>query len=614
MSFRNKVVMSIMLVSTILFIPRHSVGAVTGISGNDVNSNVRITTSVLGRNFSIRVTNDSGDTMKNTYVVAKSTNSKVSSTNIVKVGDIKDGNLVNLDVYGFPIKSLFLRRMVNSVGGYSHVIILLGVFLISVISVSMIVHILGRHTGKGSKFVAPVSFSAGLLVLVVLYSFLYTGNTNSVAGYKALETGDNYVHTLEAGEGWVYELRYNQDSVETVVSESDEEIDFDTKYEYAADRRVTEDPIVKTKGIKGLKHVTTTTTYRNGKVDKVVTEETVVKEPSKQVAIQGTKAVIRIQNISAKRTYVPDYTMKVGDYELVTELSDSRENIGKKEVTYTWDYKSKKVDISENVTKKPGTNTWKAGALVSKVKPIEASTRYVALEGKAVGYENVIKESKDGSITTLYRTDIDTSTGKPIDGADLVYDSATEELPIEGKVELGVLNVQEMVTHCKTHTKYDDSKWDNFEEVTQEGKDQVERVTSIMKIDTETGKVSDEVDREISREVITEMSDRYVTKGSRVPNWIEEKVMTDSVQYNTVYEPDKTGKIVGDDSEVVQKGEYGRLYTTYLIACDDEGNKIDSYEPKVVKQDALVKPKDEIIRVAKDSKLLMDGGEEDGVD
>ena len=612
MSCRNKVVMTLLLAATLIFVPKSEVSAVKGVSTNDANSNVRITTSTIGNSFSIRLTNSSGDTMKNVSVRAKGTNSHISNRNIINIGSVKDNTTINIDISGISVKNTLIRKICNTLGGYYYLVMLVGVFLISCLLLSMSLFLVsrGNKTFK-NKYIVVLSCSC-LAVFVFASSIIFI--ISSRDKYTPLNTGDNFVHTVEAGEGWVYEVRYNQDALETVVSESDEEIDFDTKYEYAADRRVTEDPIIKTKGIKGLKHVITTTTYRNGKVDKVATEETVVKEPSKEVAIQGTKAVLKMENLAAKKTYVPDYTMKAGEYELVTELSDSRDNIGKKEVTYEWDYKSKRVNISEEVTKEPGVNTWKAGTLVSKAKTIKASTRYVALEDRQVGYENVVKESKDGSITTFYRTEIDTTTGKPIEGAELVYDHATEEDPIEGKVELGVLNIQELTTHCKVHTKYDDSKWDNYVEVTQEGKDQIDRVTSIMKIDVDSGKVSDEVEKEVSRVVLQDTSDRYVIKGSKSPNWVEEKVMTDKVQYNTVYEPDKTGKLVGDASEVIQKGEYGRLYTTYLIACDDDGNRLDSYEPKVIKQDALVKPKDEIIRVAKNSRLLMNEGEENGVD
>ena len=80
--------------------------------------------------------------------------------------------------------------------------------------------------------------------------------------------------------------------------------------------------------------------------------------------------------------------------------------------------------------------------------------------------------------------------------------------------------------------------------------------------------------------------------------------MTDELQYNTVYQEDKTGILQGDEQRVIQKGENGSLYTTQLVACDEEGNKIEGYEPKNVSTDTVVKPVDEIILVAKGSKLL----------
>ena len=80
--------------------------------------------------------------------------------------------------------------------------------------------------------------------------------------------------------------------------------------------------------------------------------------------------------------------------------------------------------------------------------------------------------------------------------------------------------------------------------------------------------------------------------------------MTDTLNYNTVYQEDKTGILKDDEQRVIQKGENGSLYTTQMVACDEEGKKIEGYEPRVISTDTVVKPVDEIILVAKGSKLL----------
>ena len=62
--------------------------------------------------------------------------------------------------------------------------------------------------------------------------------------------------------------------------------------------------------------------------------------------------------------------------------------------------------------------------------------------------------------------------------------------------------------------------------------------------------------------------------------------------------------VTGDDQIMIREGEKGSLYTTRLVAVDEEGNPVSGYEPQVVQENALSAPIDAIIGVAEDSPLL----------
>lgn len=296
--------------------------------------------------------------------------------------------------------------------------------------------------------------------------------------------------------------------------------------------------------------------------------------------------------------------MFLGESKLDTSVEDAEANLGKKEVTYTWNEETGEIESEEKVTEKPGTNIWRAGTKVEKVVTLDPTVTYTPIEDQQIGYTNVVEEAIPGSITTTYTTTIDEKTGKEVKGAELKYVTSERVEPEDGTVEVGVLSVKDETTPCEIEYEYDDTKWDNFEQVLEEGQDKVETVTSIMQLDTKTGKVTDTVVEELSREVTQKSKPEKKLVGTKEPQWIEEKIMTDELQYNTVYQEDKTGILQGDEQRVIQKGENGSLYTTQMVACDEEGNKIEGYEPRVVSTDTVVKPVDEIILVAKGSNLL----------
>lgn len=423
--------------------------------------------------------------------------------------------------------------------------------------------------------------------------------------YKEMNTGINCYSTVNVnvdGNKNTFYIKYNQDEITYETTEHDEELDYKTKYEYDSSIACTDKPKIKTIGLKGTKHVITTTKYRNGKVDTSSDEETITVEPQSQVVVQGTRTTVEIQNIEANKEYIPDDTMKVGDFKLVTDVQVAKSNVGKKEVTYTWNKSKNEVESSEVVTKEPGTNTWKAGTLVTVEKVLKANTEYVIRKDKPVGWENVVDETIDGVKTTIYKTEIDKKTGEPVKGNELEYYATRLKEPVDGKKEVGVLKEENVTTERDTVYEKDPEKLDNEETVSVEGKDKIEKVTSIMKFDTEKGKVTDEVEKEISKELVQEPEARVIVQGSKEPTWLEEKSATEYVQYNIIYVADDSLK--GDESVVEKEGKLGRLVTTRLIAVDENGDRLTSYEPKIIEENALSKPEDEIVHVAPDSKYL----------
>ena len=77
-----------------------------------------------------------------------------------------------------------------------------------------------------------------------------------------------------------------------------------------------------------------------------------------------------------------------------------------------------------------------------------------------------------------------------------------KENSINGIEEVGVLSVVEEVEKFSTTYQYDDTKWEIEELELTPGKDKIERVSRVMKLDKTSGTVTGEIDREISRELI----------------------------------------------------------------------------------------------------------------
>lgn len=565
------------------------------------NSEIKVFTSLTDNHLKVSITNTSEEDMKNTALLFSKENRYSVANNYKDLGTIKSGETEYLDVTVMNVGHGILNNFCDAVGGTAYGLSFIGVSVV-VIAIYFGRLIYRKKKGKKGKGSTIAFTIAGVTIILACGVLL-----RNVPEYQPLDEGQNYIRDIKEtynDEDLLFELKYNQDIIEEKVSSKEEPIDFDVEYTYDENKPVTEENEVVSEGQEGVQIVTTTTVYRNGKVDSTTKDTYVTQEPVAQKEIQGTKTTIQIENIVAKRVYIPDDTMYLGESNLESTVEEAEENLGKKEVTYTWNEEKEEIESSEKVTKEPGTNIWRAGTKVERVTTIDPTVTYTPVDTMEVGTRNVIEEAIPGSITTTYTTQIDEKTGKEVSNPQYTYVDSERVEPENGSVEVGVLLTKDETTPCEIEYEYDDAKWDNYEQVIEEGQDQIETVTSIMQLDTETGQVTDQVVEEVSRETRQEAKPEKRLVGSKEPQWIEEKIMTDELQYNTVYQEDKTGILQGDEQRVIQQGENGSLYTTQLVACDEEGNKIEGYEPRNVSTDTVVKPVDEIILVAKGSKLL----------
>ena len=572
----------------------------------EVDPEISVNSSISGGVLSVTISNNSEEDMKNTALLFDKDNRYSVFNEYHDLGTIKSGDSQTMEVRILNVGHGIIKNFCDMTGGVAFGLTFTLIVLAVVIAYCVRLYI--RHKrgkkGKGSTVIFSI---AGVMILLLATLVLLNKPT-----YEVLEEGQNYSRdlTTEYKEyDFICSLQYNQDIIEEKSTSEERPIDFEVQYEYDENKPVTDNTEILSEGKNGVELVTTTTIYRNGEVDDVKETSYVTEEPVTQIELQGTKSVVQIENIDANRVYIPDDTMYLGESKLDTSVEDAENNLGQKEVTYTWNKEENKIESTEEVTKEPGTNIWKAGVIVEEVDTIDPDITYIANEELAEGERNIIKQGRAGSVTSTYVTEINEDTGKQKKNAVLTYVSSEVVQPESGEVEVGVLRTEKVTTPREIEYTYDDERWDNYRLVTKAGQDTIENVTSIMVLDTETGEVTDKVKEEVSRETIQEGSIEEVTVGSKEPQWIEEIVMTDELEYNTVYQEDTTGILQGDEQRVIQTGERGSLYTTQMIACDEDGKRIEGYKPRVVSTDTVVKPVDEIILVAKGSPLVFESEE-----
>lgn len=557
---------------------------------------INVETTKKGNKVEFSISNLSQDPIHDVYLVADENNKKTDSYTIFNVGSMDSQKGIKLTVDEVSVPRV-LRSMSYKLGGFNYLVVI-GVILLCGLILGITALIFLHRRGLR---LCVVVVSAVLVVTCIFSGITYSVLCSKATVYKPGKSGSVITRDVKVGKN-MYQLRYNRDDITTEVSESDVEIPFDTEYTYDDSIACTEEPTITAEGSVGMKHVTTTTYYINGVKDREEVSESVTTDPVSAKAVQGTKSTVNIESIPAKCEYVAEPTIMVGEKEIFSSEEEAEEALGKKEVTYTWDEGSKSVVSSTKITKEPGTVKWKAGSMLKKSRKINATTEYVAREDMAVGYRNVLAESVDGSEDTYYIVGIDSKTGMVTDEKHLKYDHEEITPAQNGSVEVGVLSVQNVSTPLDVTYQEDENRWDNYSKVIQDGVDRVESVTNIMKMDAKTGIVSTTVEREVSREVVSEGTSEVVLNGTKKPNWVEEKKVTDTINYKTTYVADDS--LSGDEQQVAVEGKNGSLTTTMMVAVDEEGNVIASYKPKIVEENAVTKPIDAVVHVAPDSSLL----------
>lgn len=565
------------------------------------NGNADVECTEMESGINVRVTNNSKETLKNINISVKSDKGYISTKqlNTLKNIESEKSDLVQID--------LIKDNKVVSLVGYQGFKILKTVGFISVIVICLVIAfcIFSKMHGN-NQGIKPIIKVICFCIIVFAVCLGMLSTSREKENYSPFETGENFIRDVDFKSEKFGNLKvsveYNQDIVEVKTTEKDVTIESPKEYEYDEDTPVTSDEEVIEEGAEGKKHVIITTTYRNGKKDDEDITEKVISEPTPTKVSKGIKTVKKVEDVEPTKVYISNEKMYVGDYKLKTSEEESKKHYGKVEKVYTWNSKNNKLVCTENTIKKAGVDEYYAGCLVKRSDVEKAHTTYNALEDKEVGYTNVKKKTVDGEKNIIYRVDIDNTTGKPVENCVYEFVSSSEVKPVDGVTEVGVKKVEKVTTKCEENIEYDSTKWDNYSDVKEKGQDKIEEVTSIMVLNEKTGEVTDTVKKEVSRKILQEAKPASVIKGSKEPEFVEEKVLTDHVKYNTVYKANS--KLKGDEQKVVQKGEMGRLYTTQLVAVDEKGNKIVGYEPKIVEKDALVDPVDEIIEVAEDSDLL----------
>ena len=400
------------------------------------NSEIKVFTSLTDNHLKVSITNTSEEDMKNTALLFSKENRYSVANNYKDLGTIKSGETEYLDVTVMNVGHGILNNFCDAVGGTAYGLSFIGVSVV-VIAIYFGRLIYRKKKGKKGKGSTIAFTLAGVTIILACGVLL-----RNVPEYQPLDEGQNYIRDIKEtynDEDLLFELKYNQDIIEEKVSSKEEPIDFDVEYTYDENKPVTEENEVVSEGQEGVQIVTTTTVYRNGKVDSTTKDTYVTQEPVAQKEIQGTKTTIQIENIVAKRVYIPDDTMYLGESNLESTVEEAEENLGKKEVTYTWNEEKEEIESSEKVTKEPGTNIWRAGTKVERVTTIDPTVTYTPVDTMEVGTRNVIEEAIPGSITTTYTTQINEKTGKEVSNPQYTYVGSQRVEPENGSVEEGVL-------------------------------------------------------------------------------------------------------------------------------------------------------------------------------
>ena len=547
--------------------------------------------SKVGSSVKLKIKNKSDGDIHNVRLLSDKNTRYVLSDSSIFIGELKSGETKTITIKAWNLGSGSTQKAINKLGG---VYAFIPLFVLCLDGVAFLF-----FYSKSSKRIKYMQVTIAMVMGMLFVSHNeadYVTNSNIKIEVE---------HTMKIGSEvkWSGVLEFFEDTINIERVNVEESIPFDTEYELDPKVKVTDEPEVLEEGKKGKRVKTYEITTVNGeRVSKELVKDVVEKKPENQTVKPGTLTVVKKETVEPEKVYIPDDTMELGEIELNSEVTGLQDMTGESETTYEWDKEKEEVVSNMEYNRAPGKEYYKAGTLRVKEETIPAETTHIPIEDKEVGYENVIKEPKDGSIKKYFKVEINKETGKPIKGSDELFVKSERVEPETGKVEVGTLRVKEINEGYETVEQVVEDKWSSYREVIQEGKDRIIKQTTVLELNKETGICIDSDD--VTEEVIQEGREEIVKVGSKEPNWVSFIELQKEISYNTLFVPCEDGSLSGDEQKVITEGKNGRIYSEYVIACDDEGNELEGYEKKLVSKDSIQEPVDEVIMVASDSIAL----------
>lgn len=545
----------------------------------------------IGSTIKIKVKNSSDMDIHDIRLYSSKNTRFVLSDSSIFVGDLGAGKERVISVKGYDWGSGSVQRFINEVGGLQSFIPL---FIIGLSGVFFLVF-LGKNKRVCYAQVA-IAMTAGLV-------FVSSNLSNSVRDPNVSIELERHLQIKGEEIKWSGYLEFFEDTFSIEEVSEEEIIPYTTEYILDDKVKVTEDPVVEQEGRKGKRIKTYEVKYLNGEeISRDLVRDSVDITPQVEKIKQGSLSVVKKESMKPEKVFIPNDEMLLGEIELDTELTGLQDKTGESETAYYWNDKEKKVSKQVDIVKKPGKKYYQAGTLKLEETPLPAQNEYSPVENQEVGYEKIIKDKHDGYIKKYYRVEIDVKTGKEKKSSEEYFVKSEKEDPVNGKVEIGVLKKEEVNKGFETVEEPVEDKWTSYREVTQEGKDKIVLKKTILNLNKNTGICGES--GKVEEEVIEEGQDEVVKVGSKEPNWVSLIELEKEIYYNTLFVPCEDGSLKGDEQKVITQGENGRIYSEYLVACDEEGNELEGYEKKLVSKDEIQDPIDEVIMVASDSIAL----------
>lgn len=509
----------------------------------------------------------------------------------VYVGEVKAGDERVISVKAYDWGSGSIQRYINDVGGLQAFVPL---FVLGISGVFFLVFV-----GKNKK----LCYVQVMVALVAGMLFVSSDLPSNSKGSEVTVHLEDYMQIKGEDVKWSGVLNFYEDTFTTEDISEEETIPFETEYTLDEDVKVTEDPVIEQEGRNGKRVKTYEIRYLNGEeISRELVRDAIDIEPQNKKITQGTLSVVKKESIPPEKVYIPDDGMLLGESEKDEELTGLQDKTGESETKYFWDSTQKKVCTSESIIKKPGKEYYRAGTLKVVESVIQAKIQYSPVDNQEVGYEKVIKDKQDGSLKKYFRVDIDVKTGKEKKDSEEYFVKSEREEAIDGKIEIGVLKTEEVNKGFKTVEEPVEDQWTNYREVVQEGKDKIVIAKTALNLNENTGICSET--GTTTEEIKEEGQDEIVRVGTKEPNWVSQIELGKEISYNTVFVPCEDGSLTGNDQKVITQGENGRIFSEYLVACDNEGNELDGYEKRLVSKDNIQDPVNEVIMVAEDSIAL----------